>query len=214
MGVYMVKKTGATKSVEVESTPEATTVLASAPMNPSPTLRDKGVYFLSGGFNSETASKVVTWILEANLSSRNDFDHLNLIINSPGGEVNSAFAIIDAMEGSAIPVHTTGLGMIGSCGFLTFIAGTKGHRILTPNTSILSHEWSWGSRGKAHELFAVQREFELTQSRMVNHYKKHTGLKKKKILKKLLPPHDVWLSAEDAVALGAADAIKVMGQGN
>lgn len=212
----MTKKTVAERAVAevaVTTGPEATTVMATIPVNPQPTLRDKGIYFLSGGFNSETASKIVAWILEANMAPKNDFDHLTLIINSPGGEVNSAFAIIDAMEGSAIPVHTVGLGMIGSCGFLTFIAGAKGHRTLTPNTSILSHEWSWGSRGKAHELIAANREFELTQARMVNHYKKHTGLTKKKILKKLLPPHDVWLSAEEALKLGICDEIKTMGTG-
>lgn len=206
----MVKKTGAEKV----ASPEATTIMATMPSNPYPTLKEKGIYFLSGGFNSENAHKIVTWILEANFAPKNDFDHLTLIINSPGGEVNSAFAIIDAMEGSAIPVHTMGLGMIGSCGFLTFIAGTKGHRILTPNTSILSHEWSWGSRGKAHELFATVREFELTQERMLNHYMKHTGLTKAQVEQKLLPSHDVWLSAQEAKDLGVCDEIKILGQGN
>lgn len=211
----MVKKTGAEKGVvESKQSPEATTVMANMPVNPAPTLRDKGMYFLSGGFNSENAQKIVTWILEANFSPKNDFDHLTLIINSPGGEVNSAFAIIDAMEGSAIPVHTVGLGMIGSCGFLTFIAGAKGHRILTPNTSILSHQWSWGDRDKAHELFATVKEYELTQQRMLNHYIKHTGLSKAKIEEKLLPAHDVWLSAQEALDLGVCDEIRIMGKGN
>jgi ATP-dependent Clp protease protease subunit len=208
----MKKKSVADRAVAVG--PDATTLMTSPPVNPQPTLRDKGIYFLSGGFNSENAAKIVTWILEANLTPQNDFDHLTLIINSPGGEVNSAFAIIDAMEGSAIPVHTIGLGMIGSCGFLTFIAGAKGHRILTPNTSILSHQWSWGDRGKAHELFATVREYELTQQRMMNHYMKHTGMTKAQIDEKLLPAHDVWLSAEEALDLGVCDQIKIMGTGN
>lgn len=213
----MSKKPGMDKGVvevKEDSTPESTTVMATVPVNPMPTLRDKGMFFLSGGFNSETASKIVTWILEANFAPKNDFDHLTLIINSPGGEVNSAFAIIDAMEGSSIPVHTVGLGMIGSCGFLTFIAGAKGNRVLTPNTSILSHQWSWGDRGKAHELFATVREYELTQNRMMNHYIKHTGLSKAQIEEKLLPPHDVWLSAQEAKDMGVCDDIRIMGQGN
>ena len=213
----MVKKTGADRGVaevKVTSGPTATTVMASIPMNPQPSLRDKGMYFLSGPFNSENAAKIVTWILEANFAPKNDFDNLTLIINSPGGEVNSAFAIIDAMEGSAIPVHTVGLGLIGSCGFLTFIAGAKGHRVLTPNTSILSHQCSWGDRGKAHELFATVREYELTQIRMLNHYIKHTGLTKAQVEEKLLPPHDVWLSAQEAKDLGVCDQVKIMGQGN
>jgi len=197
-------KTPDAMSIAMETRPDIT----------HPSLKDKGIFLLSGGFNSENASKIVTWILEANFATKNSFDNLTLIINSPGGELHSAFAIIDAMEGSAIPVHTMGLGMIGSCGFLTFMAGAKGHRILTPNTSILSHEWSWGTRGKAHELFAVQREYDLTQERMINHYMKHTGLSKERILEKLLPQHDVWLSAQEAKDLGICDEIRVMGQGN
>jgi ATP-dependent Clp protease protease subunit len=180
--------------------------------NPNPTLRDKGIYFLSGGFNPDTAEKVVTWILEANFAAKRPYDNLTLIINSPGGEVSSAFAIIDAMRGSAIPVHTVGLGLIGSCGLLTFIAGEKGHRVLTPNTSILSHQWSWGSRGKEHELFAVVREFDLTNDRMLAHYRNCTGLSDQMIREKLLPAHDVWLSAEEAKALNICDEIKDMGQ--
>ena len=98
--------------------------------------------------------------------------------------------------------------MIASCGIVTFMAGEKGHRYLTPNTSILSHQYSWGSRGKEHELFAVVREFELSTKRMMYHYKKCTGLSEKKIREVLLPPQDVWLNAEEAVKYGIADVIK------
>ena len=112
------------------------------------------------------------------------------------------------MKGSGIPIKTVGLGMIASCGILTFMAGHKGSRILTPNTSILSHQYSWGSRGKEHELYAVMREFEMSTERMLTHYKKCTGMNEKKIREVLLPPQDVWLSAEEAVKYGIADSIK------
>ena len=42
---------------------------------------------------------------------------------------------------------------------------------------------------------------------MINHYKKCTGLGEKKIREILLPPEDVWLSAEEAVKYGIADKI-------
>jgi len=100
------------------------------------------------------------------------------------------------------------MGMIASCGLLMFISGTKGIRILTPNTSILSHQYSWGSYGKEHELFAVVKEYDLTTERMVNHYKKCTSLTEKEIRKFLLPPHDVWLSAKEAKKLGICDSIQ------
>ena len=93
-----------------------------------------------------------------------------------------------------------------------FITGTKGKRILTPNTSILSHQYSWGSYGKEHELFATVREYELTTERMVEHYKKCTGLEDKMIREKLLPPSDVWLDAKEARKLGICDQIEEMGK--
>jgi ATP-dependent Clp protease protease subunit len=111
------------------------------------------------------------------------------------------------MKGSAIPIKTIGLGMIASCGILTFMSGTKGKRFITPNTSILSHQYSWGSAGKEHELFARVREFELSTTRMIEHYKKCTGMSEKKIREVLLPAEDVWLSAKEAVKYGIADKI-------
>ena len=87
------------------------------------------------------------------------------------------------------------------------MAGSPVRRILTPNTSILSHQFSWGSDGKAHELFATMREFELTHQRMVDHYKLCTKLDEDIIKKSLLPPHDVWLSAKEALDLNICDAI-------
>jgi ATP-dependent Clp protease protease subunit len=100
-----------------------------------------------------------------------------------------------------------GLGQIASAGLVIFLAGHQGRRILTPNTSILSHQYSWGSEGKAHELFAVTKEFNLTQQRMVQHYQNHTGLDESVILTRLLPPSDVYLSAEEALALHICDYI-------
>ena len=132
---------------------------------------------------------------------------LTIIINSPGGDVHAAFALIDTMKASTIPIKTVGLGLIASCGFLIFIAGKKGSRILTPNTSILSHQYSWGSAGKEHELYARVKEFELSTARMMAHYKKCTGLSEKKNREKLLPAEDVWLSAKEAVKYGIADKI-------
>ena len=169
---------------------------------------ESGYYYTAENFTPETTKPIIIWIIENNLmpDSRRRKE-LTLIINSPGGEVHSAFALIDTMKGSAIPIKTIGIGMIASCGVLTFMAGAKGKRLLTPNTSILSHQYSWGSKGKEHELFARVREFELSTERMLTHYKKCTGMSEKKIREILLPPEDVWLSAKEAVKYGIADKV-------
>jgi ATP-dependent Clp protease protease subunit len=178
------------------------------PKQPGQMMWDAGVYYFADAFTYETTKPVVQWIIEKNLLPDSERPtELTLIINSPGGSVHAAFGMIDTMKGSAIPIKTVGLGMIASCGILAFMAGEKGKRILTRNTSILSHQYSWGSGGKEHELFARVKEFELSTERMIEHYKKCTGLTEKKIREILLPAQDVWLSAEEAVKHGIADKI-------
>lgn len=193
-------------SADVENTTTPT-----VSKEPSPSLTDRGIFIISESFTASLAKSVITWILEANLDPNRQFKHLTLIINSPGGQVPSAFAIIDAIKGSSIPVHTIGLGQISSCGLLVFLAGTKGYRVLTPNTMILSHQWAWGNVGKQHELLATIKAYDLTTERIMAHYRSCTGLSDDEIREKLLPPHDVWLSTEEALKLNICDQIRVMG---
>lgn len=156
--------------------------------------------------DDNSAKEIIQWIIESNFSEDNP-DVLNLIICSPGGALSSAFAIIDVMRSSHIPIRTIGLGQIASAGLMIFMAGNKGMRVLTPNTSIMSHAWSGGSLGKSHELFAAGKEFVLTNQRMIQHYTRHTGLKEKDVLKYLLPPQDVYISADEALQLGLCDVV-------
>jgi ATP-dependent Clp protease protease subunit len=164
-------------------------------------------YLLMEEITLASAKTLVEWIFEANFTEERP-DLLNLIICSPGGDLNAAFAVIDTMRGSAIPIRTIGLGQIASAGLMIFLAGDKGHRILTPNTSILSHQYTWGAFGKEHELFATVKEFDLTTKKMITHYKKSTGLTETKIREVLLPPQDIWLSPLEAKKLGLCDEVK------
>ena len=175
---------------------------------PKMELLSKGIVVFMGDVTVETMSPLIDWILAENLKTKKQKE-LTLGICSPGGDLNACFALIDVMKGSKIPIRTIGLGMIASCGLLMFITGTKGRRILTPNTSILSHQYSWGQGSeKEHELFARVKELELTTERMINHYIKCTGLKEADLRKYLLPPHDVWLGAKEAKKLGLCDKVE------
>ena len=176
-------------------------------LGPKVELLMNGVVVFMGDVTVETMSPLIDWILAENYKEKKKKE-LTLGICSRGGDLNACFALVDIMKGSKIPIRTVGLGMIASCGLLMFITGAKGKRVLTPNTSILSHQYSWGSIGKEHELFARVKELELTTERMINHYKKCTGLKEADIRKYLLPAHDVWLSAKEAKKLGLCDKVE------
>ena len=169
-------------------------------------LYNKGIYLLMDVITAESCKEAIEFVLKQNAEKKKQ-KRLQFMICSPGGDVPSCFALIDIMKGSKIPIHTIGLGVIASCGLLLFITGEKGKRTLTPNTSILSHQYSWGSYGKEHELFAQVKEFELSTERMINHYKKCTGLTEAQIREHLLPPEDRWLSAKEAKKLGICDKV-------
>lgn len=169
-------------------------------------LEHHGVHLLMGEIDGESCAGAIDWILRENFAPTRK-KHLTLILCSPGGDLTACFALIDVMAGSVIPVHTLGIGQIASCGLLLFISGAKGFRTLTPNTSILSHQYSWGAYGKEHELFAQAREYELTTKRMMSHYKRCTGLSEVNIRKYLLPPQDIWLSAHEAKTLNVCDRV-------
>lgn len=164
-------------------------------------------FLLMEEINLATVKQAVEWIFESNFTEERP-ELLNLIITSPGGDLNASFALIDVMRGSAIPIRTIGLGQIASAGLMIFIAGHKGYRILTPNTSILSHQYSWGAFGKEHELFATVKEFDLTTKKMIAHYKKCSNLSEAKIREILLPPQDMWLSPAEAKKFGLCDDVK------
>lgn len=170
-------------------------------------LNDHGMYVLMDEINSESVRPAIEWILHENHVRKRRRKEILLMVCSDGGNLADAFALIDVMRSSTVPIKTVGLGSISSCGLLIFLAGAPGRRILTPNTSILSHQFSWESEGKAHELFATVKEFELTQRRMIDHYRASTGLDDDVIRQVLLPPQDVYLSAEEALNYGICDHV-------
>lgn len=164
------------------------------------------VTLLYGGINDKQAAQVVSWILGNNMIE-NPPKELVLMINSPGGSAASAFAIIEAMRGSAIPVKTVGMGQICSAGLLIFMNGTKGRRLITPTCSIMSHQFSTAIGGTYHELVNSQKELDYTHKRILDTYIKCTGKSESYVMKHLLNPHDAWLSPDEAIKHKIADKI-------
>jgi ATP-dependent Clp protease, protease subunit len=175
--------------------------------DPARLLQEAGMYVFMDEVADETIKPIIEWILVENHVVKKKKKELLLMICSEGGSVEDAFALIDVMKASSIPIKTVGLGCIASSSLLIFLAGHKGRRVLTPNTSILSHQYSNYHEGKHHELFAIAKEHNLIQLRMLEHYRQATGLDTDTILEKLLPASDIYLSAEEALDLNICDYV-------
>lgn len=172
-------------------------------------LTEYGIIYLSGEINASNAEAVCKEIIEHNI--KGDASQIQMIINSPGGTCSAGFSIIDIMEWSQIPIYTTGLGMIASMGLLIFMTGEKGHRVVTPRTSILSHRFSALNFGNHSQLIAGRREEDMLHERIVNHYMTYSNIKDRQELEKhLLRDVDTWLSTDEALQLGIVDVVEPM----
>ena len=176
--------------------------------SPEKSLDDHGVFLFSGTVDDITCDDAIKFILEANLDKECKWDHITMLINSPGGYCSDGFALIDIMFGSRIPIHTIGIGMIASMGLQIFLSGKKGTRTLTPNCMILSHQYTGGAYGKEHELIASHKEYGILSEIVMRHYKRTTGLSVEDIKQYLLPPEDMWLTAKEAKKYGICDIVK------
>lgn len=168
-------------------------------------LLENHIHFLYGDIEELNTMDAMVWITYENLQS-GDYP-LTLYINSDGGSLQDAFALIDVMRKSNKPVHTIGLGSVCSSAFLIFASGTKGHRYISPNASAMCHQYTDSSTGKYHDIKATAKEHELINNRMVNLLKDCTELNTTTIKKKLLPPSDAYFTADELIELGIADHI-------
>jgi len=83
-----------------------------------------------------------------------------IICDSYGGQVYSLMAMIDIINKARIPVATIIEGKAMSCGAILAACGTKGHRYMGENATIMIHDVSSGSIGKVSEIQASAKEAE------------------------------------------------------
>lgn len=169
-------------------------------------LLEKSIHFLTGEIYEDNINQAIKWITYENLDTKNK-RYLTLYINSTGGDLYQAFALIDVMRNSEHPIRTIGLGAVMSAAFLIFASGSKGERYIAQNAGIMCHQYSEGFEGKHHDIKAQMKEGDNCNTRMLAILRAATGLTPARVKSKLLPASDVYLSAQETVDLNVADHI-------
>jgi len=164
-------------------------------------------HMITGDINDETVDKAIRWLLYENATGDGSGKTLTLYINSTGGSLTDAFALIDIMRNSKFVVQTIAIGNVMSSAFLIFSAGDKGHRYVAKNTSGMCHQFTDSMDSKYHDIKSAMKESESLNERMIRLLVETTGLPRAKVRTKLLGPSDVYLSAEEMVEFGVADHI-------
>lgn len=169
-------------------------------------LLENSVHFLTGEIVADNINTCIKWIVFENLD-KVKAKTLTLYVNSTGGDLYQAFALIDVMNTSNHPIRTIGVGSIMSAAFLIFASGTRGERYIAANTGIMCHQFSDSQEGKYHDIKAQAKENELCNTRMVEILKTATGLPTAKIKAKLLPASDVYMTAQELIDYSVADQV-------
>lgn len=130
---------------------------------------------------------------------------ITLLINSPGGDVNSGLALYDVMKSLSCPIRTVCLGTAASMAAILFAAGNR--REILPHGRVMIHDplIPDSSGGSALQMQAVSDR--LLQSRKVlcTILAECTGKSLQQIYRKTCK--DTYFDAEGAVAFGLADCI-------
>lgn len=128
---------------------------------------------------------------------------IKVYINTPGGELNTTFTIIDSIMMSKTPVYTISVGASYSGGFFIALAGDK--RFGYPHSSYLLHEGAVNLESDAHKIFQQSDFYRLQLKRL-----KDFVLNRTKITREEYKEHqkdDWWFSAEQALKYGIIDEI-------
>lgn len=168
-------------------------------------LLEKRRIFLSDGVDSDSAKDIIRklWYLEALGPGK----PILFVINSPGGSVDSGFAIWDQIKLISSPVITLVTGLAASMGSLLSLVSGKGKRLATPNARIMIHQPLIGGviRGQATDLEIQAKEMLKTRAIIVEIYAEATGKDKKAIEKAI--DRDNWMTAQEALEFGLIDKI-------
>jgi ATP-dependent Clp protease protease subunit len=166
-------------------------------------LKDR-IVFLVGPVEDNVANLVVAQLLF--LESENPDKDINLYINSPGGSVTAGMSIYDTMQFVRCDVSTMCVGQAASMGAFLLAAGAPGKRFALPNSRMMLHQPSGGSRGVAADIEIQAREILLMRERLNLVLSEHTGQSVERIAEDT--ERDFWMNPEEARGYGLIDKVQ------
>ncbi|WP_395671356.1 ATP-dependent Clp protease proteolytic subunit [Phenylobacterium sp.] len=138
------------------------------------------------------------------MAAEND-QPIRMIINSPGGHVESGDTIHDMIRFCGAPVKVIGTGWVASAGAHIFLGAAKENRLCLPNTRFLLHQPAGGMRGQASDIQIEAEQIIKMRDRVNRMIAAETGQTVERIVKDT--QRNYWLSAEEAVDYGLVSRI-------
>lgn len=160
--------------------------------------------FIEGEISSESACEFIKKILILN---EEDTDKpIDVLINSPAGEINSGMAIYDVIQASKAPIRMFCIGRAYSMGAVLFSSGNHG-RYMLPHSELMLHEPLLGNRvsGNSSSIQSISESLLETKRRMNQILARHTGKSEEEVEK--ATSYDHYYSPEESREFGLCDEI-------
>ncbi len=160
--------------------------------------------FIFGDINAALAERVVGQLLDFAEESTESID---VLINSVGGDVEAACAIINAMHGIPCKVNTVCMGFAQSAACIILMAGT-GVRTAFENSVLLIHRMVWEDPPEDTEDYLPppdEKYVELCrrlENAFLGRFLNHDALWAEKSI-----PTALDMSTDDALRLGVIDGV-------
>lgn len=159
--------------------------------------------FLWGEVDDDSAKHVIDRLLYLELLEPGK--EIQLIINSPGGQVTSGFAIYDTMNSITSPISTICAGLAASMGSIILSAGEKGRRFVLPNARVMIHQPSGGAGGPAADIEIQMDEIIKVKKSGAEILANNCGQTVDKVMKDF--NRDYWMSADESIEYGIVDGL-------
>ena len=130
---------------------------------------------------------------------------IRVIINSPGGHVESGDTIHDVLRFVGPKVKMIGTGWVASAGAHIYIGVPKANRFALPNTRFLLHQPLGGIQGQASDISIEAEEILKMQERINRTIARETGQPYEKVV--IDTERNFWMGAEAAKAYGLVGKI-------
>ena len=155
-----------------------------------------------GEVNDKLAERVSAQLLAFSAESDDD---IKIVINSPGGHVESGDTIHDMIGFVKPQEKMIGTGWVASAGAHIFLGAKKENRFCLPNTRFMLHQPIGGVRGQASDIEIEAEEIIKMRQRINRIIARETGQSLEKV--DIDTERNYWMGPEDAKAYGLVSRV-------
>lgn len=160
--------------------------------------------FISEGIDAAVARRVISDTLILDEQSN---ETISIYLNSPGGEINSGFAIFDTLRYVKSPVRVINAGLCASIATIINISVPKERRYALPNARFLIHQpLIMGQvEGQASDLEITAKEILKLREKINKLLAEACGQSIERVADDTT--RDYWMTAQEALEYGLVSKI-------